>query len=222
MTPRIVAVSPEEPREDRLRQGVEVLRAGGVIALPTETFYGLAADAFHREAVGRLNKLKKKAEDAPILLLLADVSQAALVGRDLPAAFSRMAQTFWPGPLTLVVPAAADVPREISGGRGSVGIRVPGLALPRRLASLLGRPITGISANLHREPPCRTAEEVVRTFESGVDLVLDGGPAPGGAPSTILDLTGPRPKVLRHGIVPDSALAAFLPELCPDWPPSSL
>ncbi len=213
MAPLIVAVSPEQPREDRVRRAVETLRAGGVAALPTETFYGLAADAFHREAVARLNALKGKAEDEPILLLLADASQVPLVAGDLPPAFSKMAEVFWPGPLTLVVPARGDLPREVTGGRGTVGIRVPGLALPRRVAEMLGRPITGISANLHREPPCRTAEEVVRAFERGVDLILDGGPATGGAPSTILDLTGLRPKVLRHGIVPDQALAVFLPDL---------
>ena len=213
MSPLIIAVSPHEPREDRVRRAAETLRGGGVAALPTETFYGLAADAFHREAVGRLNRLKGKAEDEPILLLLADVSQVPLVARDLPGAFSKMAGVFWPGHLTLVVPAAEDLPREVTGGRGTVGIRVPGLALPRRVAEMLGRPVTGVSANLHREPPCRTAQEVVRAFEQGVDLVLDGGPATGGAPSTILDLTGPRPRVLRHGIVPDQALAVFLPDL---------
>lgn len=213
MAPQVLAVSPDEPREDRLRRAVEVLGEDGVVALPTETFYGLAADAFRNEAVARLNRLKRKADDAPVLLLLADVSQAALVARDVPEQFSKMAEMFWPGPLTLVVPASADVPREITGNTRTVGIRVPGLALPRRIAELLGRPITGVSANLHREPPCRTAEDVVRIFSEGVDLVLDGGPAPGGAPSTILDLTGKRPSVLRHGTVPVSALAAFLPDL---------
>ena len=213
MRSRVLAVSPEHPREDRLREAVDVLHAGGVLAIPTETFYGLAVDAFHREAVRRLNRLKGKAEDAPILLLLADAAQVPQVARDLPVEFSKMAEMFWPGPLTIVVPAAPDLPDEVTGGRGTVGIRVPGLSLPRQIAARLGRPITGISANLHGRPACRTAQEVVRAFEEGVEMVLDGGPTAGGKPSTILDLTGPAPRVLRQGTVPLSALKPFLADL---------
>jgi L-threonylcarbamoyladenylate synthase len=120
---------------------------------------------------------------------------------------------FWPGPLTLVVPASPGVCDEITGGLGTVAVRVPGLALPRRLARELGRPITGVSANLVGHPPCRTAADVARVFPEGVDLILDGGPTPGGAPSTILDLTTDRPTLLREGILPRSALATYLPDL---------
>jgi len=210
MPPSIIAVSPSEPREDRLQQAAAVLKAGGIAALPTETFYGLAADVFHVEALKRLNRLKKKADDSPILLLLADVTQLALVADAVPLAAEELAGRFWPGPLTMVVPASKDLPREVSGGRGTVGVRVPGMELPRRLAAVLERPITGVSANLHRDPPARTAEDVVRIFDDQIDLVLDGGEAPGGAPSTILDLTVARPCLLRAGAVPLSALRPFL------------
>lgn len=212
IAPRVVAVSPDEPRSDRLRAAVETIRAGGIVAIPTETFYGLATDAFRPDALVRLNRIKGKADDAPILLLLADRGQVELVARDLPPAFSSLAERFWPGPLTMVVRASADVPEEISGGRGTVGIRVPGLALPRLIAAELGRPVTGVSANHHGTPPCRAAEEVLRSLPDGVDLVVDGGPCPGGAPSTILDLSSGRPRILRQGIVPVSALEPFLDE----------
>jgi L-threonylcarbamoyladenylate synthase len=112
--------------------------------------------------------------------------------------------------LTLVVPAAARVPIEVTGGRGSVAVRVPGLALPRRLAAALGRPISGVSANRTTRMPCRTAGEVAGAFAEGLGMILDGGPAHGGAPSTILDLCASPPRVLREGLIPLSALRPFL------------
>jgi L-threonylcarbamoyladenylate synthase len=210
MPSRIVPIAPDDPREDRLDAAVRLLRGGGIVALPTETFYGLAADPFRSDALARLNALKGREPASPILLLLADRDQAGQVARELSGVFSHLAEMFWPGPLTLVVPAVSGLPAEVTGGRGTVGIRVPGLALPRHLAAALGRPITGPSANLHGQPPCRTAGEVVRAFPDGVGVVLDGGPTAGGAPSTVLDLTGPTPLILRVGAVPRSALRPYL------------
>jgi len=219
---RVVPVDPNQPRDDRLREACEVLRAGGVLAQPTETLYGLSADAFDAEAVARINRLKRKPTDSPTLLLLAGGDQAEQVAATLPARFAELAGLYWPGPLTLVVPAAERLPREVGGGRGTVAVRVPGLALPRRLAAELGRPITGVSANLYGEPPCRTAAEVARSFPEGIELILDGGPTPGGLSSTILDLTSDTPRVLREGMVPVSSLRAFIPELDAGLETSSL
>jgi len=210
---RVVTVSPADPRPDRVEDAVGVLRAGGVLALPTETFYGLAADAFCVEALIRVNRVKQKPPGSPILLLLADPEQAEQVADPLPHQFEALAQMFWPGPLTLVVPASPRLPDEVSGGRGTVAIRVPGLALPRRLARALGRPISGVSANIHAQPPSRTPGEVARTLTDGLEMILDGGPTTGGAPSTILDLTGEHPAIVRHGTLPTSALSAFLPDI---------
>jgi L-threonylcarbamoyladenylate synthase len=190
-----------------------VLEAGEVIALPTETFYGLAVDPFAPAAVRRLNVLKRKPEDSPALLLVSSPEQVDQVARDLPESFHTLAAAFWPGPLTLVVSAADRLPREVSGGRGTVGVRVPGLGLPRRLAGVLGRPITGVSANLHGEAPCRTPAEVARALPEGIAMILDGGPAPGGAASTVLDLSGDRARIVRAGAVPITALAPFVPEI---------
>jgi len=210
---RIVTVNPTEPREDRLTEAVEAIEAGEVLALPTETFYGLAADAFNAEALVRLNRLKDKPADSPILLLIADPAQVATVAESVPELFHELTQLFWPGPLTLVVRAAKNVPHEVTGGRVGVAVRVPGLALPRRIARKLGRPITGISANLYGRPPCRTALEVAEIFGEDLDMVLDGGPTAAGKSSTILDLTGTEPRVLREGLLPTTSLQPFLPDL---------
>jgi tRNA threonylcarbamoyl adenosine modification protein (Sua5/YciO/YrdC/YwlC family) len=191
---------------------VQELRARRILALPTETFYGMAVDGLDPEALSSVNELKGKAEGSPILLLVADAAQASRVSRAPGEAFAALSERFWPGPLTLVVPAAPVVPPEVSGGRGTVAVRAPGLALPRRLASRLGRPISGVSANRHGESPCRTAAEVVEAFPDGVELVLDGGPTPGRAPSTVLDLTGRAPRVLRDGALPPEAIARLLSE----------
>jgi L-threonylcarbamoyladenylate synthase len=206
-------VDPASPREERLRTAVSVLEAGEVVALPTETFYGLAVDSFAPEAIRRLNALKRKPGDSPALLLVSSPEQVAEVAGDLPEIFHKLAAAFWPGPLTLVVAASDRLPPEVSGGRGTVGVRVPGISLPRRLAAALGRPITGVSANLHGEIPCRTPGEVARAFPEGVAMILDGGPAPGGAVSTVLDLSTAPPRMIREGAVPLAALDPFVPEI---------
>ncbi len=215
MDPHLIAVDPRRPSRESLAAAVEALRRGGVVAVPTETVYGLAVDPFLPGAVGRLNRLKGKPENAPALLLLADESQLRLVARDLDRRFYELAARFWPGPLTLVVRAAEQLPAEVSGGRGTVAVRIPGLALPRMLAEALGRPITGVSANPHGALPARTAAEVLQAFaECGeLHLVLDGGISPGSRPSTLLDLTEEVPRLLREGAVSSEALRSLLPEL---------
>lgn len=213
MAVRIVGVSPEHPREDRLRPAVDILQAGGVVAMPTETFYGLGADGTDPEALVRVNRIKGKPDDAPVLLLAADVEQARAMAGTLPDGFDTLTSTFWPGPLTLVVPSSSELPPAVTAGRGTIGIRVPGLALPRRLAAMLGRPITGISANPTGRPAIRTAAAVLDAFGDAVPMVLDGGATSGGAPSTVVDLSGDRPRVLRHGTLPIKALRPFLPGL---------
>jgi len=196
-----------------MTQAVAAIEQGGVVALPTETFYGLAADAFNERAVERVADLKGTPATSPVLLLIADPAQVETVADSIPEKFRELTEMFWPGPLTLVVPASPRVPRRVTAGTGTVAVRVPGLALPRRIARALGRPITGPSANPHGLPPCRTAVEVVEVFGEALDMVLDGGPTPGGKPSTILDLSQPEPRVLRDGLLPISSLGPFLPEL---------
>ncbi len=207
---RVLTIEPMNPRSDRVAEVVGILAGGGVVALPTETFYGLAGDAFHRQALRRIHSLKRKPAGSPILLLLGDLAQVESVAARLPARFADLAGSFWPGPLTLVIPASRDVPDEVTGGTGTVAVRVPGLALPRHLARELGRPITGPSANRHAEPPCRSAGDVAHVFGEALDAILDGGSTSAGAPSTILDLCGARPRIVREGLLPAASLAPFL------------
>jgi L-threonylcarbamoyladenylate synthase len=199
----VISVDPAEPEEAAIEIAVGVLRRGGIVATPTETVYGLAVDCRNRAALALVNRLKRKAEDANVLLLLGATEQVAQVAARIPPRFHALASRFWPGPLTLVVPAAA----------GSVAVRVPGLALPRRLATRLGAPISGISANVSGQPPCRSASDIARIFGDGVELIFDGGTTAGDVPSTILDLTCDPPRVVREGVLPLAVLEPFLAPL---------
>jgi L-threonylcarbamoyladenylate synthase len=205
MPARLLRVDPRAPSDEALAEGARTLRTGGIVALPTETFYGLAVDPFLPGTLRAVNALKGKDATSPSLLLLAGLDQARALMGEPPRAFAALA-ALWPGPLTLVVPAGAVVPPEVSGGRGTVGMRVPGLALPRRLAEALGGPITGVSANPTGAPPPVQAAEVAAAFPRGLALILDGGETPGEAPSTVVDLTVDPPRLLRQGAIAWSTL----------------
>jgi L-threonylcarbamoyladenylate synthase len=208
---RVLEVDPAAPSEDALVEAVQLLAHGGVLALPTETFYGLAADALAPAALRRVKRLKGKSMNSPMLLLLADRSQVEQVIVDPPPLFQQLADRFWPGPLTLVAAASPALPREVTGDLKTVAVRVPGMALPRRLAARLGRPISGVSANRTTLPPCRTAGAVAAAFPEGLALILDGGPTPGEAPSTIVEV-GPdgAHRIVRQGLLALSALEPYL------------
>jgi L-threonylcarbamoyladenylate synthase len=183
-----------------LREAARALTLGGVIAFPTETFYGLGVAALDSDAVDRLLALKGRPAGKPVLVLVDSVAMAESVAEISPAARALMTQ-HWPGALTLVMPARARVPAGITAGTGTVGVRMSPHAVARGLVNALGAPITAPSANPAGGPPPTSAADVLAHFESGIDLVLDGGPAPGGAPSTVLDVTVDPPRVLRAGAV---------------------
>ena len=179
----------------------DVVRAGGVIAYPTDTFYGLGADPGNRDAVRKLFTIKGRKTDQAILLLLSDRSEvAAWVSAVTPSA-ERLMDRFWPGPLTLVFPAAAHVLPELTGGGGTIGLRVPGNGVTRDLIRSLGTALTGTSANRSGGRDLRTADEVMAEVGDRVDLVLDGGTAAGGLPSTVVDVTCEPPRIIRQGII---------------------
>jgi len=196
--------------EQAIAQGVEVLRRGGLVAYPTDTVYGLGADPFNLSAVERVFEAKGRPEGMALPLLLGEVEQLEQVVAEVPPSAWVLIRRFWPGALTLVLPRAPQVPALVTARGWTVAVRLPDHPIPRALARGLGRPITGTSANLHGAPPARTADEVRRQLGSRVDWVLEGGPPPQGRPSTIVDLTGPRPRLLREGAVPPSALQEAL------------
>lgn len=179
----------------------DVLRNTGVIAYPTDTFYGLGANPADPEAVRKVFAIKGRKTGQPILLLIHDRSEVAAWASSVTLSAERLMDRFWPGPLTLVFPAAAHVLPELTGGSGTIGLRVPGNELTRALLRRLGTALTGTSANRSGGRDPRTAEEVMREVGDRVDLVLDGGTAAGDRPSTIVDVTVEPPHIIRQGII---------------------
>lgn len=189
---------------------VEVLRAGGIVALPTDTVYGIAVALDARDGIRRLFEAKSRPPDRSIALLVADRAQAETLGF-FGIVARGLAEAHWPGGLTLVVPRREGVtlPLELSADAGTVGLRVPDHPAPRALAAAVG-PLPTTSANRSGEPEARDADAIEAVLGSAIDLILDGGPAPGGPASTVVDCTNPRPRVLRVGAVPLEAIAALL------------
>ncbi len=202
-------VSTQLRRE--LQRAMAYLQGGGVVAFPTDTFYGLGADVYSEEAVSRVFRIKGKGTGGPLPVLLSDVSGLSEVAVSVPVVAWQLAERFWPGALTLVLERAETIPAIVSGGRSTVGVRVPDSPLARALVRELGRPITGTSANPTGLPPATSAAEVRSQLGDAVDYVLDGGTCPGGQPSTVLDLTGTRPRILRAGKLPLDVLQPFFP-----------
>ncbi len=198
--PRVAAVDPVAPTRATLRAAADTLRAGGVVALPTETFYGLAAAALDAGSVRRIFELKGRPDSKPLLVLVASVAMAETVARVTTAAHDLMMR-YWPGALTLVLPALPTVPLVVTAGTGTLGVRLSPHPVARGLVELLGEPVTAPSANPNGLAPPTTAAGVLAYFPEGLDLVLDGGTTPGGEPSTVLDLTAEPARVLRQGAV---------------------
>ena len=192
-----------------------VLRTGGVLALPTETFYALAVNPFDPSALTRLFTLKGRPLGKPVLVLIAGSEMLFQVARGVPAAASRLMARFWPGPLTLIFPARPDLPPRLTGGTGAIGLRQPRQEQVCRLLMALGLPLTGTSANRAGQEPLTTASEVARVFGNGVDLILDAGPCPGGLPSTIVDLTVSPPRLVRTGAIVPAVIQEVLPDMRP-------
>lgn len=177
----------------------EVIRAGGVIAYPTDTFYGLGADPENARAVRRLFEIKGRQPDQPVLLLLPDAAAVRDWAAEVTACADDLMRRFWPGPLTLVFTAKPTVMPELTGGTGGIGLRVPGAVLARALVRFLGSALTGTSANISGGPSPRTAADAADSIGSMVDLILDGGVTAGGKPSTVVDVRGAKPVLIREG-----------------------
>ena len=198
---RIRAVDPEQPDVRAIAAAAAVVEAGGLVAFPTESFYGLGADALDSDAVARVFEVKGRPEHKALLVLVDSIDMAAgLAARVSDGARALMAR-YWPGPLTLVLEAADRVPAGLTGGGSTIGVRMPGHAVARALVHSAGRPITAPSANPSAAPPPRTAADVRGYFDGRVELILDGGTTPGGAGSTVVDCTAWPPRILRQGPV---------------------
>jgi L-threonylcarbamoyladenylate synthase len=190
-------------------QILSFLRAGGVIGFPTDTAYGLGADPFNEQAVRRIFEIKGRPEGKPILLLVDSVEMAAGVC-NLSEKARRLADRFWPGPLTMILPAREHVPSIVTAGTGNVGVRWPAADFALRVVSSLGQPITATSANRSGSPSSVTAVEVCEQFGESLELIIDGGKLPARGGSTLLDLTETPARVLREGPIAGSELSEVL------------
>ena len=184
-----------------MHEAAKLIRAGAVVAIPTDTLYGLAANPFSEEAVLRVFAAKGRPADRQLPLVAADVGQIeAHLGR-LPPRAAALAARFWPGPLTLVIAAPAGLAPQVTAGTGSVGVRVPAAAVARAVSLAVGHPITATSANISDEPGTADPAVVEASLGDRIDLLIDGGTTPGGPASTIVDMTVNPPALVRAGAI---------------------
>jgi len=188
------------------KESAEIIRRGGVIAFRTDTFYGLGADPLNASAVQAIRELKGREETNPILVLISDLSEIDRFIAHQSELFKTVANRFWPGALTLVGAARAELPTELTAGTGTIGVRLPNHENARALVRACGGALTATSANVSGQPPARNAEDVRKYFDSGVDLIVDGGEVTATQASTVLDLSGERARMVREGAVTSKEL----------------
>jgi L-threonylcarbamoyladenylate synthase len=192
-------------------EAVGILRRGGLVAFPTETVYGLGARALDPAALGRVFEAKGRPKAHPLIAHVLGIPEARRLAASWPSAAERLAVAFWPGPLTLVVPRAMHVPLELTGGADSVAVRAPSHPVVRHLLEALGEPIAAPSANRYQSVSPTTAAHVARSLGDRVDLILDGGPCQAGIESSVVDVRGPAPLLLRRGALDLPALQTIEP-----------
>lgn len=204
---------PEPVTAHALARAVQVLRAGGVVAFPTETYYGLAVDPFNAQALERLFALKARPQAKPVLVLVQDLEQIPLLAERTPALYAPLMAHFWPGPLTLIFPARSTLPWQLTARTQGIGLRRSPHPVAASLLEAFGSPLTATSANRYGEPPASSAEQAAVLFAQGRDgdgqgIVLDGGATPGRAGSTVVGMRGNSLCCLRQGVLPFAEVAA--------------
>jgi L-threonylcarbamoyladenylate synthase len=197
----MLAVDARAPSREALDEAVAVLRTGGLVAFPTESFYGLGADARDPHAIARVFSAKGRPPSKPLLVLVASMAMAESIVADVSDAARDLMARHWPGPLTVVLKAAAGLPSALTAGTDTVGVRMPGHPIALALVRAADFPVTAPSANPSDQPPPTSALAVRRYFAGRVDLIIDGGPTAGGSGSTIVDCAAWPPRVLRQGPV---------------------
>ena len=207
---RRVFVDPESPQRDAIQEAAKWILAGGIVAIPTDTLYGLAADPFSAAAVARVFAVKGRDAARALPLIAADAAQVARHVGDLSRRGERLAERFWPGPLTLIVRAPATLVADVTGGTGTVGVRVPADAVARAICAACARPLTATSANVSGAPATSDPDQVERTLGDRLDLLIDTGPTRGGLPSTIVDVTSEEPILVRAGAIAWEEIQAWL------------
>jgi len=215
LSPEIVRINPEHPEPALVAYVADQLRKGEVLAMPTDTFYGLAADPLNLRAVDRVYEIKSRLRHKPLSLLIGSVSQAESLARDLLPEFYLLTERFWPGPLTLIVHAAPGLPLRVTANSGNVALRVPAAQIPLAVIRQAQVPITATSANLSGAAECTTAQAVRDQLGDRLHIIVDGGTSPRQVPSTIVDLTVDELgrscwRVQREGAIATSEIEAVL------------
>ena len=208
----IIRLDPSGNVENAIGRAAEILISGGLVAYPTESFYGLAVDATNEEAIKRLFSAKKRSTDMPILILIPETEILGQYTEHIPAVAHRLISEFWPGGLTMVFESGPKVSPLLTAGTHKIGIRLSSHPVATALTRAIGVPISGTSANISGQPACRNAGEILHSFGNDVGLILDGGESTSIVGSTVLDVTLHPPRVLREGMVRRSDLEKF--DLC--------
>ena len=212
MSAEILRVHPDEPEPDRIEYIVSCLRKGDVVAMPTDTFYGLAVDPVNLHAVEQIYQIKTRQKQKPLSLLIASLAQAYELARETNPLLDKLAERFWPGPLTIIVKAGAKLPLRVTANKGNVALRVPDAAIPRAVLERFGLPITATSANLQGASECTNADCVRDQIADLIPLIIDGGPTRRAQPTTIVDLSQEQGnwEILREGAIPTHEIVMVL------------
>lgn len=207
----VLKVNATQPEDKPMVLAAEVIQAGGVIVYPTETLYGIGANAWDGTAIAKVRAIKQREGQKPILVIVKDEAQLAMLTNDISSEARALIGKFWPGPLTLVFKATKEVPGVLSQGSGTIGVRIQSSPLCLRLLSLCGCPLTSTSANLSGKPSLHEVHDIRHAIPRGVDLFLDAGKLSPTLPSTVLDVTVSPPRILREGAVPLQAIREVIP-----------
>src|SRR5207237_3118638 len=210
----VVKINSASPEPPLVTYVAEQIKTGKVLGMPTDTFYGLAADPFNLRAVDRVYEIKTRSRHKPLSLLIESVEQAEELARPLPPEFYALARRFWPGPLTIIVRAASKLPLKVTANTGNVALRIPSAKIPLAVIKSAGIPITATSANLSGASECTTAEEVRNQLQGRISVIVDGGTSPRDIPSTIVDLTDQEARwtVMREGAIAGQEISEFFAE----------
>jgi L-threonylcarbamoyladenylate synthase len=197
----VLKVNPEQPAPGVIESAAEAIRRGELVAFPTETVYGLAADAFNEKAVARVFEVKERPANNPLPVQIASLDGVPRLAAEIPDAALRLMDTYFPGPLTIVFRASGEVSELITAGTGKVGIRMPDHPVALALILAAGTPIVAPSANTSGEPPPTTADEVFAYLDGRIEMILDAGPTQLKIASTVVDVTESPPRILREGSI---------------------
>jgi len=210
LSAELLKISPENPDPVAIRYAAEFIRRGELVAIPTDTFYGIAADPFNLAAVEQIYRVKGRPETRALPILVNTTAQAISLSRDVPYTFHKLSAKFWPGPLTLLVEASTGVPLKVTAHTGHVALRWPKSPFVDALIGLVKGPITGTSGNISGQPACATAVELLEQMGDRLPLIIDGGETPGNLASTIVRLEGDDWAVMREGVISEQEIRSAL------------